>query len=273
MPVMIRLLGGGGIPPMSQVFLRYVFAFISAAVYFFIISKGKFNINKKDLPLFALATIFGYALTNLFFTYGILYTQVGNALFLFYTYSIITPFLGLLLLKEKMNKYQALALVISLFALFLLFQPNSIPSWKIGGLFAILAALGQSVYVVIRKKLGVYPAKLMMLSNTLVGVLTLGTLAFIFENRFYFNNEINHLSPQTWLVTILFGIDNFLAWLTMTKGFELFKASIGSLILLTELIFGIIFALIFFKEIPTLLTIIGGLFIIISSTIVIIKSS
>ncbi len=26
MPVLIRILGGGGVPPVSQVFLRYIFA-------------------------------------------------------------------------------------------------------------------------------------------------------------------------------------------------------------------------------------------------------
>ncbi len=273
MPVMIRLLGGGGIPPMSQVFLRYIFAFLSAATYFFVVTKSKFHINKKDLPLFAFTTIFCYALTNLFFTYAILYTQVGNALFLFYSYGILTPLLGFIILKEKINKYQGAALVLSLIALYLLFQPNSIPTWKIGGFFALMAALGQSVFVIARRKLGSYPAKLIMVSNTLVGVLSIGLLAVVMENKFYFQGGVISLSPQTWLVTILFGIDNFLAWFMMSKGFELFEATVGSLILLVEIVFGIILALIFFKEIPTVMTVVGGLLIFLSSVAVIFKSN
>lgn len=272
MPVMIRLLGGGGIRPMSQVFLRYIFAFISAVTYFFVVTKSKFHINKKDLPLFAVATIFCYALTNLFFTYGILYTQVGNALFLFYSYAILTPLLGFVFLKESINKYQGAALFLSLLALYLLFQPNSFPTWEIGGFFALLAALGQSAFVIVRKKLSSYPAKLVMVSNTMAGVIVLGLLAIIFENNFYFHGGITSLNPQTWLVTVLFGVDNFLAWFMMSKGFELFEATIGSLILLVEIIFGIILALIFFKEIPTLMTITGGLLIFLSSAVVILKS-
>ena len=50
-----------------------------------------------------IATVFGYALTNVFFTYGILLTQVSNALFLFYSYAVITPTLGYVFLKEKTN--------------------------------------------------------------------------------------------------------------------------------------------------------------------------
>jgi drug/metabolite transporter (DMT)-like permease len=270
MPVMIRLLGGSGMPPMSQVFLRYIFAFIAAVVYFTGFQKTKFKVDKKDWGLFAVATIFCYALTNLFFTYGILNTLVSNALFLFYTYAIITPILGFFLIKEKLNKFNIVALILSFAALLLLFQPNALPTWKIGGIFALLAALGQSLYVIIRRKLGSYSAGIMMLGNTFVGVIILGAMALVFENSFY-KTTIFTLSINTWVTTILFGIANFLAWFFMTKGFELFKATAGSLILLTELVFGVVLALIFFSEVPTLLTLVGGGLILISSVLVIMK--
>ena len=83
MPIMIRLLKVGGLPPMTQVFSRYIFALISALIYFFITS-SKFKIEKKDILFLLLVSIFGYALTNLFFTYGVIYTSVGNALFFSY---------------------------------------------------------------------------------------------------------------------------------------------------------------------------------------------
>ena len=58
----------------------------------------------------------------------------------------------------------------------------------------------------------------------------------------------------------------------MTKGFEYFQATMGSLILLTEIMFGVIFALILFAEIPTILTLMGGGLILTASILVIIKS-
>lgn len=269
MPVLIRLLGEGGIPPITQVFLRYIFAFISAFVYLFVFSKNRPKIVAKDLILFIIATVFGYALTNLFFTYGILYTQVSNALFLFYSYAIMTPVLGFFILKEKITGYNVVALFLGYIALFLLFTPNAVCTWKIGGLFALMAAFGQSIYVVIRKILKKYPANVMMFVNTLVAVIVLGLLSILLETYFYEPGNILTLSSNTYLVTILFGIDNFLAWLFMTRGFELFKATSGSLILLSELIFGIFFALIFFAEIPTITTLFGGFLIVISAVVVI----
>ncbi len=271
MPVLIRTLGGGGLLPMSQVFLRYICAFLAAAIYFFLISKSKIKVDKKDLFLLAITTIFGYALTNLFFTYGILYTKVSNALFLFYTYAIIAPILGYFFLKDKINVVNIASLIISLVALALLFSPNSLPTWKVGGFFAILSALGQSSYLILRKKLSKYPASFMMLANTLVGVVVLGALSMTLEHSFYFGGGITHVTGSVWLTTILFGVDNFLAWFAMTKGFEYFKATAGSIILLSELVFGIFFAFLFFREIPTLATFIGGILILISSTLVILK--
>lgn len=270
MPVLIRLLGNSGIPPMSQVFLRYIFAFIAAAIFFLSTGKAKIKIQSKDIVLLVCATVFGYALVNLFFTYGILNTQVSNALFLFYSYAIIAPILGFIFLKEKIKPANIIALGLSLLALLFLFQPNALPTWKIGGFFAILSAIGQASYLVLRKKLHNYTARFMMLANTFVGVIVVGALSLLFEKSFYVQG-IFHLSINAWIVTVLFGFLNFFAWFTMTKGFEYFKATAGSVILLSELIFGIIFAMIFFAEFPTYLTILGGALIIASSVLVIYK--
>lgn len=272
MPLLIRLLGAEKIPPMSQVFLRYIFAFISAFIYFFILSRSRFIVHKKDTLLILLISIFGYALTNLFFTYSILNTQVGNALFLFYSYGVITPILGIFFLKERVGLFKSLAIIISVMGLLLLFQPNSFPTWKIGGLFAILSAFGQSFYLIWRKKLNLYSGSILMLINTFVGVIILGTLSLMFESSFYTQSGIMQISINTWIVTILFGFDNFLSWLFMTKGFELFQGSTGSMILLLENVFGILFALLFFQEIPTAFTIGGGFLILVSSIMIILHN-
>ncbi|MFH0773648.1 MAG: DMT family transporter [bacterium] len=273
MPVAMRILGRGGLSPFSQVFLRYIVAFLCAFIYFFIIKKAKVKLRMSDIGFMLGTSIVGYALANLALTYAVLNTQVSNALFLFYTYAIIAPLFGFLLLKERMNKYNLLSLLFIFVALFLLFQPNGIASWKIGGLFAILSAFGQSIYLIGRKKLHSYSAGFMMILNTSVGVLILGILSLILDNSFYFKGGLQEVSLQTWIVTILFGIDNFLAYFTMTKGFEYFKATTGSLILLSGLVFGVVFAFLFFAEIPTLITIIGGILILLSISTVILKGA
>ena len=271
MPVLIRLLGNHGIPPISQVSLRYVVAFFCALVYYLFIAKGKIFLPKKHIALLLFAAIVGYGFSNVFYTLGILNTLVSTTLFLTYLYAIITPILGFVLLKDRVNKFNIISLAMSLAALVLLFQPTSFVTWKIGGFFAFLCALATAGYLIARKKLPEYRASYMMLINTFLGMISVGILGLILEHSFYFNGGITHVSLSTWIVTVLFGIDNFGAWLAMTKGFEYFHATSASIILLSELVFGVFFAFLFFQEIPTAATFIGGLLIIISSVLVILK--
>ena len=271
MPLFIRWLNAGNVPPMSQVFLRYIFAFLGAATYFYL-SKAKFKLDQKTLPLLIIMAVFGYALTNLFFTYGMIYTQVTTALFIFYSFAIMTPLLAFIFLKEKANQYNWIGLALSLAALFFLFQPNTLTTWKVGALFALLSALGQSFYLIARRKLMVYSSSQILLSSTFAGVVTLGILALIFERSFYFGTAgIKTLQPETWLLTVIFGLDNFFAWLLMSKGFQLVKASLGSLILLVENVFVVGLSYLFLNEIPTLLTLLGGLLVLSAAAMVALK--
>ena len=269
MPVLIRTLGAGHVPPASQVFLRYIVAFVSAGVYFFV-TKATFELKKRDVFMLFAVALFGYALTNLFYTYGMLYTQVGTVLFIFFCSGVITPVLGHIFLKEKIYTAMKVALVLGFIALLFLFRPGPVATWKLGAVFAFASAIGQSLYVIGRKKLSHYSSTFIVLVNTFVGVVAVGLIAGFMETDFYTGSQgITTLSSSTWLVTILFGIDNFAAWLFMTKGFQLVAAGTGSMIMLAENIVGVLFAFLFFAEVPTITTLIGGVLILAASTLVI----
>lgn len=122
MPVLIRFLGKGHVPPASQVFLRYIVACIAAFVYF-IVSKSKFFVKKKDMLLLFLVALFGYALSNLFYTWANLTTQIGTVYFILNFSTIMGPMLGFIFLKEKLNNPKILAIVIGFASLFFLSDP------------------------------------------------------------------------------------------------------------------------------------------------------
>lgn len=271
MPVLIRLLGAGSVPPASQVFLRYIVAFTCAAAYFRL-KKERFTLKRKDIPILFTIALFGYALTNLFYTYGILLTQVGTVLFIFYCFSIITPLLGRLFLKERLTGAKITALILGFIALFFLFRPGPVDTWKTGALFAVASAVGQSVYIIGRKKLAATSSTTLLFVNTFVGVIAVGIIAFVTESRFYTGaGGIGTVSWSTWFVTVLFGIDNFVAWLFMTRGFQLVSAGTGSLVMLAENLIGIVFAFLFFREVPVFSTLVGGGLILVASMLVIAK--
>jgi len=270
MPVLIRVLGRGHIPPASQVFLRYIVAFVAALVYF-IFTKSKFHVKKQDMLLLFFVALFGYALMNLFYTWANLDTQIGTVLFILNCATVLGPLLGYLFLKEKLNSSKILAMLVGLVALFFLFRPGPFATCKIGAIFAFISAIGSSFYMIGRKKLGNYDSKLILLANTAVGVVSLGIIAFMTESHFYTGGGITTLRPITWLITVLFGLDNFIAWLFMTKGYQLVSAGTGSMVMLGENFLGIMFAFLFFAEVPTVATFIGGALIFIASILVILK--
>jgi len=71
-------------------------------------------------------------------------------------------------------------------------------------------------------------------------------------------------SPSDLFRLILFGLVALVAFITLTKAYQMAKASLVSLYTYSQIIFSTIFGLMFFKEIPDLLSIIGASFIIIS---------
>lgn len=271
MPVLIRTLGHGHIPPASQVFLRYIVA-CCAAILYFVLTKSKVVVKKHDIPLLFCVALFGYALVNLFYTWANLSTQIGTVLFIFNCSTVLGPLLGFLFLKEKINSIKIVAMTIGLLSLFFLFRPGPFVTWEQGALFAFISAIGSSFYVIGRKKLGNYDSKLILLTNTVVGVVTLGFIAILTESYFFTRSGIGSLTPSTWIVTILFGLDNFTAYLFMTKGYQLVSAGTGSMVMLSENILGVLFAFLFFAEVPTITTLIGGILILTASMLVILKS-
>src|SRR5690606_31772568 len=120
MPILIRVLDTGNLPPATQVFFRYTVACIVSLVYV-LYKKEKISFNQGNIFLLVIIGIFGYALTNLFYTYSMLKTEINNALFIFFSFGIIAPIMSFLWLKEKVNKYNILSLIGILIALFFLF--------------------------------------------------------------------------------------------------------------------------------------------------------
>lgn len=264
MSVLIRLLAKE-IPIFSQIFLRYIVA--ATAVFTFAkITKTNLRLkNIKDYLIMFFIAIFGYAFSTIFFTLAILNTTISNAVFIFSVYAVLTPILGFLFLHEKISKFAVLAIIFAITGLYLLFNPTNLNN-SFGGIFALISAIFQALYLIGGRKLKGYPAKTLLVYSTLCGVISLGIISLIFERSFYIPTGTLHqsiftLSPFIWLVILIFGLDNFLAWLFLNKGLQTVKAGTSSIILLTEPVLATLLGIIFYNEIPQLTSILGILII------------
>lgn len=261
MVIFVRFLAKS-IPPYSQVFLRYL---VAAAVAFAFAKITHTNLKFKkprDYLVMLFMGIFGYGLTNAFYTLGIINTTIASAEFIFSTYVVIVPITALFILKEKLSPKIILSALLSLFGTHLLFNPAGLTSMT-GGIYAGLAALLNALYIIGSRFLRNYPAKTLLVYSTLCGVFSIGLITFAFESNFYFS-AVYSLPIINWIIIILFGLDNFIAWLLLNKGLQTVKAGIASIILLITPVIAALIAAIIYSEIPTTDGLTGIILIIIS---------
>lgn len=248
------------IPPFSQVFLRYMVAATAAFSFAKVTSTNLRFKYRNEYVVMILIGIFGYGLTNAFYTLGIIYTTVASAEFIFSTFVILVPVLAFILLPEKPSKIVVISITLSIIGTYLLFNPSSLNSIK-GGFYAAIAALGNAIYIIGSRKLKNYSAKKLLVYSTLCGVISIGTVALTFEKNFYLSS-IFKLSQLSWLVIVIFGLDNFIAWLLLNKGLQTVKAGIASIILLITPVFATFIGIIVYKETLSIGSMLGIVFII-----------
>lgn len=254
MGILVRILSAD-IPLFSQIFLRYIVASI-IALTFAKSTKTLLDMNKKsDYLIMFLTGIFGYSLSTLFFTLAVLNTTLSNTIFIFSTYVVFTPLLAYFLLQEKLSKGIILAVILTMTGVYFLFDPGGLTHLK-GNIFALAGAILNSIYLVGGRKLKNYPAKILLVYSTLCGVFSIGIITAIFERNFYipaityFGQSVYSLPLPIWIVILVFGLDNFLAWLCLSKGLQTVKAGVSSIFLLLEPVIATFIGIIVYSEIP-----------------------
>lgn len=240
--------------PYLQTFLRLIVAAVLTAILVVINKKSFLLKNKFDyLLMFFMGTV-GYGLQIILYTLAIYHTTISNTLFLLSGYPIVTSFLAYFFLKEKLNKQLITALALLIIALLLIFQPNGLGTSLLGNLYALGVCFTFSFYIIASRILSQKgnSAETITLWSVSIAVLTSGLAAGAFEHFTF------ALSNQTLLFLGLFGILNAAAFNFVNKGFATVKASVGTMILMSEPAIGSLLAFLFFREIPSLLFIIGA---------------
>ena len=149
--------------------------------------------------------------------------------------------------------------------------------------FFIFAFLGGLLVIKPGFRIDIFPAMIALLSAICVAIshTTLRHLRLtdhylvIINYRIYINSTVNLIililqksfkmpsTPNLLMLTLL-GAVVLVAQISVTKAYQLAPASLVSLYTYSQIIFVSVFALLFFKEIPDIFSIIGASFIIIS---------
>ncbi len=242
----------------SQNWARNIIVVVLILIIIFV-SKTKFlKIKRKDVKWIIFWLLSGSWVTVLtFIAFNNL--QIGTTYFITYTSMISAGFLsGKIFFKEKLDLAKKLSLILCFAGLIVIYRFSIDPSKIYYVFLALLSGFMTGVWNTISKKFSDnYPSNQLVLMDALSGVLAalLGTL--IFREALPLGVE-----PIKWFWVFVFAIIQIIDVGLVVYGFKNIEAQIGSMILPVEIIFATIFSYLIFSEVPTVMTLVGGLLIL-----------
>lgn len=226
-----------------------------------LLTKSLRKIDKSDIKWVLIYSLFGACAVAPFF-YAANEIGVGPSTLLFYSaYTITSYILGLLFFSEKITKLKFISLLLALMGLSLIFNFSYQSGNLLPALAAIISGVGGGIEVVFTKKLSTKYSSLQISLQ-----LWLVTFVLHFLLSLVFNSPIPSLSLSLpWFAVLGYGLASLGAFYLVSVGYKYVEPSVGSIIGLLEIIFGVTFGVIFFKESLTLPIILGSILIIISA--------
>ena len=242
----------------QQIFARNLIAFIIAFAII-IVSKRDWRFKKytKDLVLFAIS----FQIAAIAYTYGVLQAKIAIVTLGLYSGSLITSLiLGTFIFHEKISRVKITSLLLTLLGLVALSWPISIHSVNMGLALGILSGATEGIANGFRKSFSGKVDRIVVVAIQVFGGVLIGFGFMAFSNQL----SIPVLAPFTIGMIIILGILLVATSYLIILGFQNFDLNLGTIVMSTELVFAPVLAILFFREIPTLYEIIGGICIIIA---------
>ena len=244
-------------PTGQIVFARGFFGLIPI---FLIMPKKNFinNFKTKKIKLHFLRALTGsFALISIFL--GIKYLPLADAISITFAAPIFATLFSILILRELVGKKRWSAILIGFIGILIILKPGS-SLFSFYSIYPIFFCIGFATSAIIIKLLSKTEKNYLIAFYYTVGLtflsLFLNPFDWIFPNKF------------DYIIFFLIGITGSFGNILITEAYRNSDVSLVTPIKYLNLIFAILFGYILFNEIPSLLTIIGSLFIVISTVII-----
>jgi len=146
--VFVKLIG----PNISSYLLASVRILAAAGlIYLFLASERRtklLKLKKGDIRVFLIAAILGVVIGFGFYVKALTLIPVANAVFLMYVYPVSTAILAKMFLDERISRYTAVALLLSVTGVFFIFGASAGIAMNEGSIYALASGLGFSVFIV-----------------------------------------------------------------------------------------------------------------------------
>lgn len=259
MEILVKFLSSS-YPIGELVFFRGFFGLLPII---FIMPKKKFfqNFKTKKIKLHIFRTITGcFALISIFF--GLKYLPLADAISITFAAPIFATIFSIFFLKEIVGKKRWFAVLIGFLGILIILKPGT-SLFSIYSIFPILFCVGFAA------------------SASLIRILSKTDKNYLIS--FYYTAGLTlvslFLDPLTWkiplfkdcLLLISIGIIGSLGNIIITEAYRKSEISLITPIKYLNLIFAIVFGYFLFNEVPEYSTLIGSVFIIVSTVIIFIR--
>ncbi len=253
---------GASFGPVAQILSRAGLRLVLILIVFFVTKTKLQKIYKEDLIWFFLISAMA-AGTTLFYIPAVIKLPLGLTMFLFYALGTISSYIaGHFLFREKLTRGKAIALFFVIAGLAVTFADSMTMEKSIFLIFACLSGFFYGLYSPFSKKIShKYSLTQMILIGMIVEFFIYLATWFIFRD----NLAVPGLTP--WLANLFYAADVIVITYLVFYGFRHLEAQIGSLLLLSELIFILILGFVVYREVPTTAQFIGGAFIVLGMTV------
>lgn len=215
-------------------------------------------IERKDWKWLVVFLVFTSATQAPIF-YAFNHMDIGTASLLFFVTMLITMYIiGFIFLKEKLTKVKILSFALALIGLFTIFSFSIEKFTLLAASMAVLNGIASGGEVAFSKKLsGDYSPLYISLMSWLIVIPTNGFLSLVLGEK-----QILPSFSLVWLWQICFVFVSFFSFWFVIYGLKYIEASIGGLLGILEVVFTILFGIIFFKETLTTRVILGAVLVL-----------
>ena len=234
---------------MEMAFFRFA---VGAVILLALMVPGRIPLRGSQTLVLLVRGATGF-LAFLCFLKSVAMIPLANATVLLYTFPVFATFFSVLLLREPVSKWEIVLIGAGLLGIYLLIDP-SFQRCNVGELFGVLSACFAGIAVVlVRTLVETHGTLIIYFYFCLVGtVVSLPS----------FLGGIRMLSFQQLSLLVLLGLTFLIGQLLMNRGFRLCKASEGSVILMSELIFTAIAGVVVFREVLSRGFLVGALLVL-----------
>ena len=238
-------------------FWRQAFFAVIVALYLILIYKKNFFKSFYNSGLSGFIAGFVLSIGFTAYVFSMYSTTVANVNFIITTETIFLAVLGYFFLKEKINIITFISIIVGMAGVLLILGSSlSIQSNEqfIGNIVAFLTPISFVILVIIIRK---SPNVDMVPAQFIAGVFTVIFAYFIVESL--------SISPHDLFLALLAGFFQIgFGFILITIGSQTTPSAVVGVLMLTEVVFGPLWAWLFINEIPPISVLIGGSIIIFS---------